>query len=250
MNLRILKLSVTLVFSAMLFSCSKSDEPVYTDCQLTRVVQAGDTTALSTRYYYDGDGFLYSIRATQYRIDFTHSGNKIYKDEAGTITEYTLGPDSTTISSKQTTDNPSDPVYTTQYFYDANKYLIKTIGYLDGVLWDSSWRVVDNGNVIRHSYHQHNTVVDIVNDYSFYTDVTAKLWSYTKVAGEYGYFYYPWLGRPNKNLMKRQSQGSFQMAEYKYEFNASGYISKIVYTSLDSAPPYSVNWTIEHDCKE
>lgn len=236
--------------TVLLYSCTKNDEPIYSSCQLTRIVQPGDTAALSTRYSYDANGFLTRIQATNYAIDITYSGNKVIKSEPGVSIEYTIGPDSLAISSRQITANPGDPVYTVEYFYDANKYLVKTVGFFDGVRWDSTWRTVDNGNVVQHSYRQHNTVVDIVNDYSYYTDLEAKLWTYTKLGGEYGYFYYPWLGRPNKNLMKRQSQGTFQMADYKYEFNSSGFISKIIYTSLDSNPPYSVNWSLEHDCKE
>lgn len=240
--------TVSIVFIA-LFGCGKSDDPIYNSCQLTRIVQPGDSSAVSTRFYYDANGALISIQAVNYRIDFTYSGNKIIKEEAGVRTEYTIGPDSTTVSSKQVTDNPSDPIYTVDYFYDENKYLVKTIGYLDGVLWDSSWRVVENGNVIKHTYHQHNTVVDIVNDYSFHTDQTAKLWIYTKLAGEYGYFYYPWLGRPNRNLMKMQSQGSFQLTGQNYILDGSGFISQVIYSSLDSSPPYTVNWSLEHKCE-
>ena len=71
----------------------------------------------------------------------------------------------------------------------------------------------------------------------------------TKLGGEYGYFYYPWLGRPNVNLMKKQTQGIWGMVEYQYEFNASGFISKIFETSLGSVPPYTTTLSVEHDCK-
>jgi len=231
-----------------LYGCTKTDDPIYEDCQLTRTSSAGDTSSMSTRYYYDANGLLTQIIATQYQIDISYSGNKIIKNEVGSLIEYTIGPDSTAISSTSIPSSPSEQIYSRVYTYDANKYLVKWVGYLDGVIWDSASQVVVNGNVVRNSYREHNRVEDIVNDYSFTAD-SAKIWTYTKLGGEYGYFYYPWLGRPNVNLMKRQTQGVWGMVEYQYEFNASGFISKIFETSLGSVPPYTITLNVEHDCK-
>ena len=249
MKKRLLKCIVVCASAIIfLYSCTKTDDPIYDDCQLTRTVTPGDTNNISTRYYYDAQGLLIQIKATNYQIDFSYSGNKIIKDEMGSLIEYTIGPDTTAISSASIPSSPGEQVYSRVYTYDANKYMVKWVGYLDGVIWDSASQVVVNGNVVSNRYRQHNTVVDIVNDYSFTSD-SAKIWIYSKLGGEYGYFYYPWLGRPNVNLMKKQSQGSFGMVEYQYEFNASGFISRIFETSLGSVPPYTITIDLEHNCK-
>jgi len=234
----------TIVF---IYSCTKTNEPIYEDCQLTRTSSTSDTSILSTSYYYDAQGMLIQIKSTQYQIDISYSGNKVIKTEGGAQIEYTIGPDTTAISSTSIPSTPGEQIYSMVYTYDANKYLVKSVGYLDGVIWDSVSQVVVNGNVIRTSWHQHNGV-DIANDYTFYTD-SAKIWTYTKLGGEYGYFYYPWLGRPNVNLMKKQSQGIYGMLEYQYEFNASGFISKIFETVPGNVPPYTVTFNVEHNCK-
>ena len=161
-----------------LYGCTKTDDPIYEDCQLTRTSSAGDTSSMSTRYYYDANGLLTRIIATQYQIDISYSGNKIIKNEVGSLIEYTIGPDSTAISSTSIPSSPSEQIYSRVYTYDANKYLVKWVGYLDGVIWDSASQVVVNGNVVRNSYREHNRVEDIVNDYSFTVD-SAKIWTYT-----------------------------------------------------------------------
>ena len=249
MNKAISKLVVTCVTAIIfLYSCTKTDEPIYEDCQLTRTVTAGDTSNFSTRYYYDANGLLTQIMATNYQIDISYNGNKVIKTEGGFQHEYTIGSDTTAISSTSIPSTPGEQIYSRVYTYDANKYLIKWVGYLDGVIWDSASQVVVNGNVVRNSYREHGRVEDIVNDYSFTTD-SAKIWTYTKLGGEYGYFYYPWLGHPNVNLMKKQTQGIWGMVEYQYEFNASGFISKIFQTDLGNVPPSTFTLNVEHDCK-
>jgi len=240
---------LAVIATVIIIGCSPdSDDPIYTDCQLTRIMQAGDTSFFSTRFYYNASGLLSQIRASNYQVDFTYEPNKVIKHDQGYQIEFTLGPDSLAVSSVQYT-GPGDPVYSVNYHYNAEKYLVKAVGYLDGVLWDSTMYTINNGNVTQTRWHQHNGVVDIVNDYSYHTDKTAKLWIYTKLGGDYGYFYYPWMGRPNKNLLKGQKQGTFEMSDYQYQLDASGFIAKIIYTSLDSAPPYSVEQATEHSCK-
>jgi len=231
-----------------LFSCTKTDEPIYENCQLTRIVYPGDTSYISTRYYYDANGLLTQIKATQEQIDISYSSNKVIVTQNGYQGEYTIGPDSMAIAYTSIPSTPGESIYSRVYTYDANKYLIKWVGYWDGVLWDSASQVVVNGNVVRNSYREHGRVEDIVNDYSFYSD-SAKIWTYTKLGGEYGYFYYPWLGRPNVNLMKKQTQGIWGMLEYQYEFNASGFISRYFQSQLSSAPPYTETISVEHNCQ-
>ena len=40
-----------LTIIVFLYSCTKTDDPIYDDCQLTRTVTPGDTSNMSTRYY-------------------------------------------------------------------------------------------------------------------------------------------------------------------------------------------------------
>jgi hypothetical protein len=237
------------VATMCIIGCSPDgDDLIYTDCQLTRISQPGDTSFYSTRFYYNPSGLLTQIKSSNREANFRYETNKVIQEEANFRIEFIIGGDSVATHSIQYT-GPGDPVYTVNYYYNPDKYLTKAVGYLDGVLWDSTMYTVTNGNVTQTQWHQHNSVVDIVNDYSYHADKPAKLWIYTKLGGDFGYFYYPWLGKPNKNLMKGQKQGTFTLSDYQYELNTSGFISKIIYTSLDSSPPYTVEQTADHNCK-
>lgn len=213
----------------MLAACSKqsgSNDDTLDNCMIARFSQQGDTAALNTYFTYNAQGLPAQIKRVGYETNFSYSGNKVLQEEAGNIRVYTIGTDSLAQYSVSTYNSNTDSI---AYIYNADKYLIKSIHFYNGVKKDSIGYVVENGNVISMTHYNEYGYVNYFRTFTYYSNLEAKHWMYTKLAGDYGYNYYPWLGKPNKNLVKSSAQYS-DIEAYSYTFDKNGKVEKIQFT--------------------
>ena len=138
-------------------------------------------------------------------------------------------------------------VDSTVFLYNSEKYLVKSIHYFNSVKKDSIGYVIENGNVKSMTYYNEYGYVNYFRNFTYHSNLETKHWMYTKINGDYGYFYYPWLGKPNKNLLKSSSQYS-DLEDYTYQFDQNGKIEKIQVT-IFGTPNISYSINVGHTCR-
>ena len=214
------------------------------NCIISRLSQQGDTAALNTYFSFNAQWLPTRVKTSGSEIIFSYNENKVIQQEAGITRVYTIGNDSLAQYSilKSGADKDS-----TIYMYSNEKYLIKSIRYLNGVKKDSVGYVIENGNVKSMTYYNEFGYVNYFRTFTYHTSLEAKHWMYTKLGGDYGYFFYPWLGKPNKNLIKSSAQYS-DIDSYTYEFDSNGKIKKIQVTVFGT-PNISSTVNVEHSCR-
>lgn len=236
-----------LIFLFCITGCTKeTDETakeILDNCVLTKISQQGDTTALSTNYIYAGNGLPAKIKGTNFEINFSYSVNKVLLQEGGITREYTLGNDSLAQYSITRFGSDTD---SSVYFYNQDKYQIKSIRFFNGVKKDSIGYVIANGNVISMKFYNEYGYVNYFRDFTYHSNIETKYWMYTKLGGDYGYFYYPWLGKPNKNLLKSTAQYGV-LDSYDYQFDIGGKIEKISVTNY-GLPTVITSLNLSYSC--
>ncbi len=231
----------------VLASCSKqtgADDGTLDNCMVARLSQQSDTAALNTYFTYNTQGLPTKIKRVGYETNFSYSGNKVFQEEAGNTRVYTIGTDTLALYSVATYNANTDSVV---YFYNADKYLIKSIRYYNGIKKDSIGYVVENGNVTSMTHYNEYGYVNYFRTFTYYSNLDAKHWMYTKLAGDYGYNYYPWLGKPNRNLVKSSAQYS-DVEAYSYTFDKNGKVEKIQFTVF-GLPDLVYILNVGYNCK-
>lgn len=214
------------------------------NCIISRLSQQGDTAAYNIRYSFNAQGLPVNIKATNYEINFSYSGNKVTQTEGPHVTVYTIGTDSLAQYSVVKNGGNTD---STVYLYNAEKYRIKSIHYYNGVKKDSIGYVIENGDVKSMTYYNEYGYVNYFRDFVYHANLETKHWMYTRLNGDYGYFYYPWLGKPNKHLLKSSSQYG-DLDAYNYQFDKNGKIENMQVT-IFGTPNLSYTINVGHDCK-
>lgn len=231
----------------VLASCSKqtgADVGTLDHCMVARLSQQSDTAALNTYFTYNAEGLPTKIKRVGYETNFSYSGNKVFQEEAGNTRVYTIGTDTLARYSVATYNAITDSIV---YFYNADKYLIKSIRFNNGIKKDSIGYVIENGNVTSMTYYNEYGYVNYFRTFTYYSNLDAKHWMYTKLAGDYGYNYYPWLGKPNRNLVKSSAQYS-DVEAYSYTFDKNGKIEKIQFTVF-GLPDLRYTLNVGYYCK-
>jgi len=236
----------TLLYLLFVCACSKKSETNDTpeNCDISRLSQQGDTTALNTYYSYNPQGLPARIKASNYEVNFSYADGKVFQEEGGITRVYTIGTDSLAQYSIIRFGADAD---STIYLYNAEKYQVKSIHYFKGIKKDSIGYVIENGNVKSMTYYNEYGYVNYFREFTYHTNLDAKNWVYTKLTGDYGYFYYPWLGKPNKNLLKSSAQYT-EIETYNYQFDAGGKIGKFTITSIGT-PNVTATINIDYNCR-
>jgi hypothetical protein len=247
-HMKTLTKTIPLVILVVIAACGKkaNDDSNGTpgNCVISRLSQQGDTAALSTYYSYNAQGLPTRIKAVNYEINFAYNGNKVIQTEGAHITTYTIGTDSL---AQYAIVRDGSNVDSTVFLYNAEKYRIKSIHFFNGVKKDSIGYVIENGNVKSMTYYNEYGYVNYFRDFVYHTNLETKHWMYTKLNGDYGYFYYPWLGKPNKNLLKSSAQYG-DLDSYNYSFDKNGKVEKMQVT-VYGTPNISYTINVGHDCK-
>lgn len=233
----------------VMVACSKQNDDdnnneTPENCIISKLSQQGDTAALSTYYSFTAQGLPARVKGVNYEINFSYSGNKVTQTEGGHTTIYIIGQDSLAQYSLVTDGRNID---STVYLYNTEKYRIKSIHFFNGIKKDSVGYVIENGNVKSMIHYNEFGYVNYFRDFTYHINLEAKHWMYTKLNSDYGYLYYPWLGRPNKNLVKSSAQYG-QLDAYNYLFDSKGKIEKMQVT-IFGTPDFSYNINVEHTCK-
>lgn len=244
-----MKLTVqTSLFLLLLCGCTKngSDDPGTTleNCTVARVWQQGDTAALSTNYSFNALGLPVRIKAVNFEINFAYSGNQVIQTEGLHVTVYNIGTDS--LAQYAIVRNAAN-VDSTVFFYNTEKYRVKSVHYFNGIKKDSIGYVIENGNVTAMTYYNEYGYVNYFREFSYHTNLEAKHWMYTKLNGDYGYFYYPWLGKPNMHLLKSSKQYS-DLDAYTYQFDSNGKVEKMQVT-IYGTPNSNYTVNVGYSCK-
>jgi len=213
------------------------------NCVISHLSQQGDTTALSTYYSYNVQGLPTRIKAVNYEINFAYNGNQVIQTEGTHVTVYTIGTDSL---AQYAIVRDGSNVDSTLFLYNSEKYRVKSIHYFNGIKKDSIGYVIENGNVKSMTYYNEYGYVNYFRNFIYHSNLENKHWMYTKLNGDYGYFYYPWLGKPNKNLLKSSSQYS-DLDNYNYQFDQKGKIEKIQVT-IFGTPDITYSIQVGHTC--
>jgi len=231
----------------LLTACSKQsndDSKTPDNCVISKLSQQGDTTALSTNYSFNAQGLPTRIKAVSYEINFSYNNSQVIQTEGSHTTTYTIGTDSL---AQYAIIKDGINVDSTVFLYNSEKYLVKSIHYFNSVKKDSIGYVIENGNVKSMTYYNEYGYVNYFRNFTYHSNLETKHWMYTKINGDYGYFYYPWLGKPNKNLLKSSSQYS-DLEDYTYQFDQNGKIEKIQVT-IFGTPNISYSINVGHTCR-
>jgi len=229
MRLKHLIISAAICLVALI-SCDPQENPViYEDCLITTIFPSGDTTNSSTSINYDVQNRITAINYANSTTAFQYLPGKIgmyYPSDASIYTIYYLQGDSIAIgSASYAQGNRTDTVV---YEYDNNGYLVKTVRNNPVTGKDSSFLLYQNGNLTSITSYLSNGAVDHVN--IDYTQLPAKTWFYQNFAAYLNFsFYYPWLGKPSKNLVQSFTStynGNPQPVSFDYTIDPSGYVNR------------------------
>lgn len=224
------------------------DAPKY--CLVTKLYVQGDTSQTSTKFTYDAQDRLvfwdgpgpvdntieYGNKSITIRAVAPYSGNySIYYLNNDTTTNYSL-----TYIGGVLLDS-------TLYFYDAYKFLIKSVRYTDAFGKDSVIMTYSNENLAKIVIYNSNATTSQAT-FDYYTD-SSKSWVYQNI-GPYNNngLYFPWLGRSNKNLIKSYSSdfnGNTQPITITYQKNTDGYVANYTTNYMGT----SDNHFLEYKCK-
>ncbi len=227
-----------------LWSCEGNEpEPVYERCLLTKYYSQGDTSQTSINFFYDNNDRLVQM-ITPGPPGMVWGSNYIYGSNTITITDmasansfskYYLRADSLAYASVSYAQGVLFDTVT--YFYNAEKYLIKTVRYNPVFGKDSSLFTYAENNLQRIDTYQSNGFVDYA---SFtYGNTPSKAWYYqNNTIYLPSTYYYPWFGKANSKLASSYSftyNGNPQPVSVSYSLNASGYIKSMQQTHLGNS---------------
>ena len=230
-----------LIMSICLFSCETGQqEPVYEQCLLTKYYSQGDTSQSSINLIYDNKNRLVKMIEPS-PPGTTWGSNIVYAENTVVITDvaysngynkFYLGADSLAYASAAYAQGIRTDTVT--YYYNAEKFLLKTVRYNHVFGKDSSLFTYADNNLVRIDTYLSNGLVDYA---SFtYGNTPAKAWYYQNNTIYLPYaFYYPWYGKPSSKLATSFSftyNGNPQPVSLIYTLNASGYINSMEQTHL------------------
>jgi len=225
-----------IILTTIALNCSKgNNETVYNNCYVTKWYVQGDTSQTSIRFSYDSQNQVVLLDGPGPADNtITYETNKItirgVPPSTNNYIVFYLRSDSMANSSAQYINGSLQD--TTLYFYDADKYLIKSVRYTSAFGKDSVLMNYSNGNLDKITiYNSNGTAPQATFQYN--TDLS-KSWVYQNI-GPFNNngMYYPWLGRANKNLIKSYSSefnGNPSPVTISYTLNASQYVVKYAMT--------------------
>jgi hypothetical protein len=232
--------------------CTKGEtDPIAKNyCLVTKWYSQGDTSQTSTKFTYDAQDRLVFWDGPGPVDNTIEYGNKSIMMRAvapysSNYTTYFLNNDTTT--SYSLTYNGGILLDSTLYFYDASKFLVKSVRYTDAFGKDSVIMTYTNENLSKIIiYNSNGTAPQATFDY--YTD-SSKSWVYQNL-GPYNNngLYLPWLGRSNKNLIKSFSSefnGNPEPIIMNYTKNNNGYIDSYSALFMGNTAFYY----LEYKCK-
>lgn len=236
-------------------SCTKADnaEPIYQQCLITKSYVGSDTGQSSNNFLYDNADRLRQIvmpgpSGYVWGTNITYGTNSISLSDIagiGGLVKYYLTPD--TLAYASATYRDGNRTDTVNYFYDANKFLVKTVRYNYVFGKDSSFLTYANNNLVLIKTFMPNGAIEQAS-YE-YNNLDAKAWYYQNHA-PYLHFdaYYPWFGRGNTKLISSFSftyNGNPQPVSLTYNLNASGYVTSMtaVHLGISSKTNY------EYSCR-
>ncbi|MBL0134658.1 MAG: hypothetical protein IPP79_11935 [Chitinophagaceae bacterium] len=245
-------LILLLLIPVAFIGCTKGENDPKTSkyCLVTKWYAQGDTSQTSTKFSYDIQDRLIFWDGPGPVDNTIEYGNKSITIRAvapysGNYSIYYLNDDTTTNYS--VTYNGGIVLDSTLYFYDASKFLIKSVRYTDAFGKDSVIMTYSNENLAKIViYNSNGTAPQATFDY--YTD-SSKSWVYQNI-GPYNNngLYLPWLGRSNKNLIKSYSSdfnGNPEPITITYQKNTDGYVTKYIMNFMGT----SDNHFLEYKCK-
>ncbi|MFT3845845.1 MAG: hypothetical protein QM725_12395 [Lacibacter sp.] len=232
----------TVVILLLLAACSKDDKDNGKPadgktCFVTKSYIDGDTSQYATKFIYNSSDlvvYVDGVGSDDYSISY--ESNKITirgvpPYTADNYTVYYLRSDSMAYASAYYLSGVQ--IDTTLYFYDAGKYLAKSVRYTSAFGKDSVLMTYSAGNLQKIIIYNSNGTKPQAT-FEYYND-SCKSWMYQAIApyNNNGY-YYPWLGKGNKNLIKSFTTdfySTLSTVSIKYTINAKGYADDYITTS-------------------
>lgn len=219
-------------------NCTKgSNDQVADNCIVTKWYSQGDTSQTSIRFTYDNQNrIIFWDGPGPSDNTITYETNKItirgVAPNTNSYIVYYLRSDSLANSSAQYINGSL--LDTTLYFYDIDKYLVKSVRYTSAFGKDSVMMNYSNGNLDKITIYTSNGLASQAT-FQYYPD-SSKLWAYQNI-GPFNNngLYYPWLGRTNKNLIKSYSSefnGNPSPVTISYTLNGNKYVEKYSMTYM------------------
>lgn len=245
-------LLILLLSPFIYIGCTKGkiDPVVKNNCLVTKWYVQGDTSQTSTKFTYDvQDRLIFWDGPGPIDNTIEYGNNSItmraVAPNSGNYTTYYLNNDTTT--SYSLTYIGGKLLDSTLYFYDAARFLIKSVRYTDAFGKDSVIMTYSNENLSKIViYNSNGTAPQATFDY--YSD-SSKSWVYQNI-GPYNNngVYLPWLGRSNKNLIKSYSSdfnGNPAPLNINYTRNSNGYVDSYSILYMGNSDYYYLEYRCE-----
>ena len=217
-----MKLFIFLLVVLLIFACNPDkNEPIYDNCNLRELITNGDTSTSKMRFDYDTFGRLVRLNFPPYITYIAYGDHQVTVTETGRNLKYIIGNDSLAIYRIGSLGD------STVYQYDVERHLIKQVRYQDKVFSDSIVYQYVNGNIAHWAQYSKTGMFDYA-DMKYDETLISKSWYFQNIHSLPDY-YFPCLGKPNKNLIIHQKIASSPYSiTINYTINASGYVTRYV----------------------
>ena len=221
------------------------NEEVYDNCILKEIVTNGDTSLSKGTFAYDASGRLTSISNHNSYLLVAYADHQITTTESpDLVRKYFIGNDSL---AKYRVSTWTGAVDSTVYEYDSDRYLRKQVRYQNGSFADSVTYIYVNGNRVKWTRYNKTGVSDY-SDLKYDENLVLKSW-YLQNFQSWPDLYFPFLGKPNKNLIIEQRIPAWNTwASFSYKFNASGYVTQFIDRN-EGAGGASATHNLIYDCQ-
>ncbi len=241
-----MKLVCCILMLFVIFACShNNNEPVYNNCVLKAIITNGDTSSSKATFDYDTLGRLVRINYPQsHTLQIAYADHQITTTETNSYQRYILGNDS---MAKYRIGNNGSSVDSTVYQYVSERYLVKQVLYIDRIFYDSVIYKYMNGNRVNWTRYNQTGITDY-SDLKYDENLFVKTW-YLQTLGSWPDGYFPFLGKPNKNLIIEQKIPAWSTwFTISYKMNASGYVTHIRYKN-EAAGGATSDHDVVYDCQ-